>query len=184
MSHVTQISEESQQELNLPSQRPLPRAEKRTDSWLTNWETPAPWRKKANDSEDGTVSPTRSSHPSLQRTIFKSCIGSWPGHFRSLNVGTSSWSLISAHTHTHITWRVHCPLLKSHVQGECAEILLQNLFVKAFRHVEVSKDDMQVSLQGATENPTGRTGRRARDTGRARLQPKWDKDASSGTNWK
>lgn len=86
------------------------------------------------------------------------------------------WALLpgasSVHTHTHITWRVHCPLLKSHVQGECAEILLQNLFVKAFRHVEVSKDDMQVSLQGATENPTGRTGRRARDTGRARLQPK------------
>lgn len=45
--------------------------------------------------------------------------------------------------------------------------------MKAFRHVEVSKDDMQVSLQDATENPPGRMGRLVRwDMGRVRLQPK------------
>lgn len=102
--NVTQNSNQSRitarTQLSAP-EIPATGREKYRDTWLTNWWTSTPLRKKANDSEDGTVLPASSSHVSLQGAVFKSCIGSCPGHFCSLNMGTSSWSLISARTCAH-----------------------------------------------------------------------------------
>ena len=121
---------ETQRLLTPLASKTLPQAKKNTDTWLTNCRTPAPLRKPTTFPpgpwEDSSF--TDQQYPPISsQDHFLKLHRELTWTFHSLNVGTSSWSLIHTHTHTHTPTPTHTHThthtpTPTHTHGRCTAL--------------------------------------------------------------
>lgn len=160
----------------------MPQAKKNPDPWLANQLTPAPLRKQNKPpprrlGRHRAVTRTSTIHPHLLGTIFEAAQGADPA-IPHCECGHLLLRILTRTPHA-------AGALPS--QESCSKESLQSKRVIKFIRVSIQtfpggRDDMQISLQAATEDQYARTGQRAQDWRGREPKPMLDEDTSLGRN--